>query len=139
RGSDSRGNGGIARPYRTPQKLLASLTFGQTRWLRPGRYNSLSPVTPRTTGVTLQSYPGERATLRGRLWVLGDGTTVRDLNLDGSCPIRHRCTTSGIPSPLVNARVVRLMNNDIQDRHTGICVSATTYRGVSPDLLVIAG
>ncbi len=138
-GSDSRGNGSVARPYRTPRKLLASLRPGQTGCLRRGGYASLSRVTSRTRAVTLRSYPGERATLRGRLWILGDATTVRDLNLDGSCPIRRRCTPVSSASPLINARGALLLGNDIQNRHTGICVSATTYRGVSPDLLIIQG
>jgi len=139
RGSDARGIGSLARPYRTPQKLLASLRPGQTGCLRRGAYNSLTRVTIRTRAITLRSYPGERATVRGRLWILGDTTTVRDLKLDGSCPIRRRCTPLSSASPLVNARGVLLLNNDIQNRHTGICLSATTYRGVSPDLLIIQG
>lgn len=138
-GSDARGSGTVARPYRSPQKLLASLQPGQTGCLRGGHYASLARVKSITPAITLRSYPGERATIRGRLWILGDHTTVRDLNLDGSCPIRRRCTPLAVPSPLVNARGVMLLDNDIQNRHTGICVSGTTYRGVTPDLLVIKG
>jgi parallel beta-helix repeat protein len=139
-GSDSRGDGTVTRPYRTPQRLLASLATGQTGCLRNGTYVSLERVTTRTAGITLRSYPGDRATLRGKLWIAGGGTTVSGLNLDGSCPSGRQCTTpSAVPSPLVTARGARLLGNDITDRHTGICVSASTYDGASPDFLVIAG
>ncbi len=139
RGSDSRGEGSLGRPYRTPQKLLALLEPGQTGCLRGGHYASLERIKSATPAITLRSYPGERATVRGRLWILGDNTTIRDLDLDGSCPVRGRCDPLAAPSPLINARGVVLLDNDIQDRHTGICVSATTYRGVAPDLVVIKG
>jgi len=139
-GSDARGDGTLSRPYRTPQRLIGSLSPGQTGCLRRGLYGTRGRFTIRTSEVTLRSYPGERATLRGNLWILGDGTTVRELNLDGSCPIRNRCAVpSSVPSPLVNARSVLLLDDDITNRHTGICVSATTYRGVSPDLLIVQG
>ena len=140
RGSDAKGTGTVRRPYLTANKLVASLSPGQTGCLRRGVYRSPARVTIRRQSVTLRSYPGERATLRGRLWILGDGAIVRGLNLDGSCPRPRRCDTpAATPSPLVNARNVVITGNDIQNRHTGICLSASSYRGISPDLLAIEG
>src|SRR5205085_12180876 len=75
-GSDAHGTGSAARPYRTPRKLLASLRPGESGCLRRGVYASPTRFTSSTRSLTLRSYPGERATLHGRLWIRGDGTTV---------------------------------------------------------------
>ena len=71
-----------------------------------------------TPAITLTSYPGERATLRTRLWVKhgADGVTISDLNIDGRNP-------TNLPSPTVNADDVVIRGNDITNHHTAICVS----------------
>ena len=54
-----------------------------------------------TPGVTLTSYPGERATIRTLVWVeqTADGATVSDLDLDGR-------NQRGLPSPIDRKSVV---------------------------------
>lgn len=115
-GSDS-ASGSVTQPLRSAQVLAGRLAAGQTGCLRSGTYAADTQVKVSTPGVTLTSYPGEQATLRGRLWVLqtGDGVTISNLALDGRSP-------TGLPSPTINADDVVLRGNDITNYHTGICV-----------------
>ena len=118
-GSDS-APGTVEQPLRSVQVLTNSLAPGQTGCLRSGSYSDPSDnqIHIETPGVTLTSYPGERATVAGRIWVedAGDGVTISDLDLDGRNPRE-------LPSPTINGDDVVLRNNDITNYHTAICVS----------------
>lgn len=118
-GSDS-APGSVSQPLLSVQRLADSLQPGQTGCLRNGVYTDSSDdeVTVETPAVTLTSYPGERATVRARLWVkqTADGVTISNLNLDGRSPRE-------LPSPTINADDVILRDNDITNYHTAICVS----------------
>jgi parallel beta-helix repeat protein len=98
----------------TVRRLIASLKAGQTGCLRGGVF--VEDVTVSRSHITLRSYPGERATLRGRLWfprgVRDD--TVSDLHLDG----RNRAQ---LPSPSVNGDAIRFLNDDVTNHNTNIC------------------
>jgi parallel beta-helix repeat protein len=118
-GSDSAA-GTVAAPYRTTQKLVDSLSAGQTGCLRAGTYSFTSvklthggiPVAP----IKVTSYPNERAKLVGRLWVdVGaNDVTFSNLDLDGTNP-------DGLPSPLVLGDDVTFTDDDVTNNHTGIC------------------
>jgi parallel beta-helix repeat protein len=73
-------------------------------------------VTLRSSDITLTSYPGERATVVGRLWVANTANqaTVTGLNLDGA-------NSQNLPSPTVNANNVTFSNDNVTDDHTAIC------------------
>ncbi len=118
-GSDS-APGTAEQPLRSVQALASSLRQGQTGCLRTGTYTDPSDeeVNLAVPNVTLTSYPGERATIRTRLWVEqgADGVTIADLDLDGRNP-------TNLPSPTINADDVVLRGNDITNQHTAICVS----------------
>ncbi len=118
-GSDS-APGTVTQPLRSVQRLADALAPGQTGCLRTGNYSDPSDdeVNLGEPGVTLTSYPGERATVKTRLWVeqTGDGVTISDLNLNGRNPTL-------LPSPTINADDVVLRDNDITNDHTAICVS----------------
>jgi parallel beta-helix repeat protein len=109
-------------PYRTAGKLASSLTSGQTGCLRAGVYQQDLTVT--NAGITLTSYPGERATLVGRLYIRrgADGVTVTELNLNGK-------NATLLPSPTVNASDVRFVANRVTNDHTSICfvIGSNTY------------
>ena len=111
-GSDS-GDGTPARPLRTAQVLVDSLEAGQTGCLHGGTYSSDDQVKLSIPGITLTSYPGERALIAGRLWVAKEapGSTVSDLDLDG----RNRADN---PSPTINASDVTISGNDITNHKT---------------------
>jgi len=118
-GSDSAA-GTAAAPYRTAGKLADSLQPGQTGCLRAGAYEqNLTIERGGSAGapITLSSYPGERATLRGRLRVKDSANfvTIEDLDLDG----RHPGDT--LPSPSVYGNDVVFRGNDVTNHHTGIC------------------
>ena len=110
-GSDSAA-GTAAAPFKTPQKLVDSLSTGQTGCFRAGITTGSASISKQN--LTLTSYPGERGTVKGRIWVTpqGDGTTVTNLNLDGR---------PGVTSPTISADNATFRGNDVTDYHTAIC------------------
>src|SRR5947209_5849421 len=108
-GSDS-GAGTAGDPYATAQRLVRSLQPGDTGCLRAGTYSENVTIDNGGSGddsrVTLTSYPGDRATLDGRLYISDNANyvTVSNLELDGrdapTCPSGATCTH--LPSPTVN-------------------------------------
>ncbi len=64
-GSDSAA-GTVAAPFKSGQKLVNSLTKGQTGCFRSG--TTSGPINVSTPNLTLTSYPGERGTVKGRIW-----------------------------------------------------------------------
>lgn len=112
-GSD-RAPGTLERPVRSVRRLVEILPGAGTGCLRAGRWREdVRLARPR---VTLRSFPGERAAIRGRFWVVrsATGAQVTDLALDGR-------SASGLPSPTVNADRVTFARNDVTNRHTAIC------------------
>jgi Right handed beta helix region len=104
---------------RAVQRLVNSLRPGQVGCLSGGTYRG--PVMVHNRGrrgqpITLQSRPGESARVVGRVVVSGRSShlIVRRLWLDG----RNR---DGLPSPTVNGRRIRFVDNDVTNRHTAIC------------------
>jgi parallel beta-helix repeat protein len=117
-GADSN-PGTVDQPVKSVQHLIDSLAPGQTGCLRSGAYaDSDQEIKFETPSTTLTSYPGERATVKGRVWVAqtAHATTIADLDIDG----RNDRT---LPSPTINADDVVLRGNDITNFHTSICVS----------------
>jgi parallel beta-helix repeat protein len=114
--------GTVDAPYRTAGKLAASLRSGETGCLRAGVFQQDLTVT--VPGITLTSYPGERATLTGRLYIRrgANGVLVTGLNLNGK-------NAGLLPSPTINASDVSFTGNDVTNDHTSICfvVGSDTY------------
>jgi Right handed beta helix region len=103
-------------PFRSVQKLVDSLSAGQTGCLRAGHYQEDVKVS--RPGITLTRYGAERVTVRGRLWVAqgADDVTVEELYLDGANEAR-------LPSPSISGRNVTFRRNDVTNGHTSICFS----------------
>jgi nitrous oxidase accessory protein NosD len=117
-GSDSAA-GTTAKPYRTAQRLADSLQPGQTGCLRAHTYEEdlrIDRGGRAGAPVTLTSYPGERATIKGRMHVTDDANyvTVSRLDLDGA-------NAANLPSPTVNGDNVTFTRNDVTTRNTTIC------------------
>ncbi len=109
-----------ALPFRTTQRLASSLTAGQTGCLRAGTYGGGITFTRSGASgapITVQSFPGERAVLMGRVWIKSgaDFVTVSDLDLVG-------INTLGLSSPSIEANDATLEGNDITNVHTADCV-----------------
>jgi Right handed beta helix region len=91
-GSD--GNAGTKRsPFRTVQRLADSLRPGQVGCLRAGRFTSSGSLLLRIrrggrpgSRLTIRSYPGERATLVGIVYIPqgSDDVTLASLNIQGN-------------------------------------------------------
>ncbi len=105
----------IAQPDGAAEAFVASLDPGETGCFREGTHSADDVITLSSPNVTLTSYPGERATLAGRLVISreADGATIEDLTLDGS--------SGDGPSPTVNANDVVFRGNDVTNGHRGIC------------------
>ena len=126
-GSDSAA-GTQAQPFRSAQKLVDSLTAR----VRPvacvsGTYSGNVKVTRSGASgapITLTSYPGERATVAGKLWITESANfvTVSSLDLDGR-------NAGNLASPAINGDDVTFVDNDVTNYNTTICfsVGATTY------------
>ena len=110
-GNDS-APGTADRPYATAQRLVNTLAPGETGCLRAGTYRE--DLTVATPGVGLTSYPGDQATVAGRLRVTADRVTVERLTLDGR-------NARDLPSPTINADDVVFRRNDVSSRDSGIC------------------
>ncbi|MGZ4195153.1 MAG: right-handed parallel beta-helix repeat-containing protein [Solirubrobacteraceae bacterium] len=89
-GSDSSGNGTLGSPFASVGKLDSALAPGQTGCLRAGSYGSTSTWVKiyasgsPTRQITITSYPGESATVRGYVDIEGSYTTLSRLSIDGS-------------------------------------------------------
>jgi hypothetical protein len=80
-GSDSN-SGTVSSPYLTVQKLVNSLSSGQTGCLRQGKYASGQQTNFSTPGITITSYPGERATVAGFPYITGAGEDLSYLDFE---------------------------------------------------------
>ena len=89
-GSDPTGDGSLASPFASLNKLDAVLRPGQTGCLRAGSYGGISTWHQIDTDgtargrITIASYPGETATVRGYVDIEGSYTTLSHLSIDGS-------------------------------------------------------
>ena len=121
-GSDSAA-GTVTSPLRSANGMVRKLAPGQTGCFRSGLFDFDDRIRVSTPGISLRSYPGERATIKGRLWIDADGVRVEDLNLDG------RNSTAGPTSPTITAADVVFRNNDVTNHHFGICfgLGSPTY------------
>jgi parallel beta-helix repeat protein len=118
-GGSDHATGSLEHPFATVGHLAASLSAGQTGCVRGGVFNENVTIErggSSTASLTISSYPGERATLVGRLWVHqgADYVTVENLNLNGR-------NSASLPSPTVNGDNDRFFGNDVTNEHTEIC------------------
>jgi parallel beta-helix repeat protein len=109
----------VVAPGGSVQRLADLLAPGEVGCLRAGTYteavtvsNGGAPGQP----LTLRSYPGEVATLIGRLVIQksANHVTVEQLVLDGQNRDR-------LPSPTVNGDHVTFRLNDVTNSHSAIC------------------
>ena len=116
-GSDTAAGTAVA-PYKTAQKLVDSLTPGQTGCVR-GTLNGQMWIN--RDAVTVASEPGQRGKVVGKIKVQqgADGVTVRDLDLDGRSPNGDYITNI---SPAIYGNDAAFVNNDITNGNTAICM-----------------
>ena len=114
-------------PLRSADELIDRLRSGQAGCFRQGTYGTEDQFWLREPSVTLRSYPGERATLQGRVRVehTADDAVIENLILDGRDP-------EGRLGPLIYADRVVLRGNEIFNNNQGICVHIADYPGEPP-------
>lgn len=126
--------GTVEAPLETAGELIDRLQTGETGCLRDGTYTDRQYRIKRA-GVTLTSFPGERATLKGRVRLehTADDSVIENLVLDGRNP-------DALLGPLVYADRAVLRNNEITNYNTAICVHVASYPGTdAPRGVVIEG
>jgi parallel beta-helix repeat protein len=114
-------------PYGSANRLVAALDPGETGCLRGGTYHEnvwMNNGGSDDSRIVVRSFPGERATIAGRLSLTDDAdyVTFEQLNLDGHDGTP--CDNDGcdvLPSPTVNGDHVIFQDNDVTNRHAGIC------------------
>ena len=111
--------GTVLRPYATVDRLADALQAGQTGCLREGVFQGdvkFMRGGTQSAPITLTSYPGERATVIGRIHVSDDANNVvvQQLDLDGR-------NAANLPSPTVNGDNAVFRDNDVTTHHTTIC------------------
>lgn len=129
-GSD-RASGTRDAPWRTISRLVASIGAGDVGCVS-GSF--VEDVTIRRGGtaaqpLTLRSLPGTRASLRGRVWVASGANfvVVSSMRLDGRAIADTE--RNSLPSPTVNARSTVLIDNDISNARTRVCMVLGSIRG----------
>jgi hypothetical protein len=127
-GSD-RNEGTIAKPFHSAQRLADSLRPGQTGCLRSGTYDEMTAggyVLKFFRGgrsgkpVTVRSFPGERARLKGVVY-FPEGSphvTLRDVDVDGRAPWLRSDTVT----VQIMASDVTFEGNDLTNRGLKSCM-----------------
>jgi hypothetical protein len=133
-GSDS-ARGTARKPFRTVQRLVDALRPGQTGCLLEGTYRGSVRIARggrRGARVTLAAYPGQSATIVGRLEIIRGANYVKvtGIELDGVNRMRE-------PSPMIDADHVTFSYDDVTNDHTGICfgIGSATW-GWATDTLI---
>ena len=111
--------GTTAAPYATVDHLANSLNAGQTGCLRAGVFQGDVRITQggsASAPTKLTSYPGERATVVGRIHIADEANhiLVQSLNLNGR-------NGDKLPSPTVNGDGIVFRDNDVTNDQTTIC------------------
>jgi parallel beta-helix repeat protein len=142
-GEDSaRGTNGA--PFRTAQRLVNALRPGQTGCLDGGAYAGYLRITHGGrlgARLTIRSVPGAVATVLGRIWIRAgsDYVTIQGLHIVG-LPGPVDCAGAqcpNIPTVGVNSRSATLLDNDITNHHSSICVAIGSAQwGVARQTLV---
>ncbi|HEX4671831.1 MAG TPA: right-handed parallel beta-helix repeat-containing protein [Solirubrobacteraceae bacterium] len=120
-GSDSTGLGTRARPFRSIVRLDRALRPGQAGCLRAGTYGSIHTLNwLRHSGrpghrITIRSFPGETALVRGWVAVDASYTTLARLKIDGSNTFYRQVREgTNCPAPVSQPLVIEGRNDILQ-------------------------
>lgn len=125
-GGDDRASGSSAAPVRTIRRALQMVGAGGSACLR-GTFSEDVTIdhggTP-TRPLVVQSQPGYRAVVRGRMWVRdsANDVSIQRLTIDGR-------NGSMLPSPTVEGDRVSFVEDDVSNHRTGICFILGSLRG----------
>ena len=133
-GSDSTGRGTRAQPFRSIVRLDRALRPGQTGCLREGIYGSLHTlIWLRKSGrpghrITIRSFPGETALVRGWVSIDGSYTTLSRLRIDGSNTF-YRQHPAGVNCPAPTSQPLEIAGHNDTLQHIDYYQSVPRLRG----------
>ena len=133
-GSDSTGLGTRALPFRSVMRLDRALRPGQTGCLRAGTYGGIHvEFVLRNSGargrrIMLRSYPGETATVRGYVAMVGSYITLSRLKIDGSNTF-YRSHPPGIHCPTPTSQSLLIAGHNDILQHVDYFQSVAKLRG----------
>jgi hypothetical protein len=108
--------GSASAPFRSAQKLADSLRSGHVGCLAKGTY--AQPILAlRNSGIVLRSRPGQRALVKGQIWVADGANRVTVAHLDHDAT---HLTPEVEPSPVVNGDDSLFYDLDVWSRD-GVC------------------
>ncbi len=122
--------GSRRNPFATPQRLLQSLGPGQTGCLLAGTYYGEVRFNRGGSAgkpITLQSYPGQRATIAGGYVYMPPGSnyvTLQDLNINGQA-------TSQISVQILSNHVSLIADDITNEQQHNSCITLG-YTQISP-------
>ncbi len=133
-GSDASGDGSVTAPFASLGKLDGALSPGQTGCLRAGTYGSTSShIELANDGsaldhITITSFPGETATVRGWVDVEGSYTTLSHLRIDGSNSL-YTQHPAGVSCPAPTSQSLTIAGHDDVLEYDDYYQSVASLRG----------
>ncbi|HEY1509249.1 MAG TPA: hypothetical protein VGF93_09630, partial [Solirubrobacteraceae bacterium] len=133
-GSDASGDGSVTAPFASVGKLDGALSPGQTGCLRAGTYGSTSShIELANDGsalgqITINSFPGETATVRGWVDVEGSYTTLSHLSIDGSNSL-YTQHPAGVSCPAPTSQPLTIAGHDDVLEYDDYSQSVASLRG----------
>ncbi|HEY1508497.1 MAG TPA: right-handed parallel beta-helix repeat-containing protein [Solirubrobacteraceae bacterium] len=133
-GSDRTGQGTRRRPFRTVGRLDRSLRPGQTGCLGGGTYGSIHTrfrfmkSGSRDQRITIRSVPGQTATLRGYVMIIGSYVTLSRLKIDGSNAF-YTQHPSGVNCPTPTSEPLTIAGDNDTLQHDDYYQSVPSLRG----------
>lgn len=117
---DDAASGGRQDPFRSAQRLVDKLRAGDVGCLREGVYDqailALRHSGTATDRVVLRSAPGERASVKGQIWIADGADFVTVAHLDHDATYRERPR----PSPVINGDDSLFYGLDVSSAN-GVC------------------
>jgi Right handed beta helix region len=133
-GSDASGDGSLTAPFASLGKLDGALSPGQTGCLRAGTYGSTnSHIELANDGsalgqITISSFPGETATVRGWVDIEGSYTTLSRLSIDGSNTL-YTQHPAGVSCPAPTSQPLTIAGHDDVLEYDDYYQSVASLRG----------
>ena len=141
-GNDTTGDGSIGNPWLTPAHGAASVSTGDTLYIRGGTYdvvtpspanNSYSGVAPHADNVTIAGYPEETAILRGNSGVAPTNCVIGNGYYDGADHFKNGLTIDNLT---IQGMVSMVYASGITLKNSNVSIGGDSWSGVEQGAVV---